>query len=391
MSRETRETLNRLVLVGNCDHRPMAWHNDEALRRRKGWEDNHYRGYIPMDDVIRRLFDWEAVSVPKANLVPCDKKDANFFGPQGQPYRVMATGSWVKVHNGSDSNAANFEFEGIEQGLVRSDDHAHLATHGGSYRIHDYKEFLLNLQQKVIGKHKLQILGAGLLKSGLQAYVQIALPEVIHDDASGLGFIPFMMIATSLDGSMPTTASRQSLYVVCDNTRDEALRQSANAGMIFTMKHTARSVDFDKIQEMRDALKILVKTADEMVSEQRELAAQTMNRRQWIKVMEIIVPVPKEKDGATPTMIKRAQNKQDLLDATYTSDPMCRNHKGSALGGLHAANTYWTHYRTVHGDDFARHQRNIDAVIRGKVNEFDRVTVGALATVLDRPDWLPKN
>lgn len=240
MSRETHETLNRFVLVGNCDNRPMAWHNDAALRRRKGWEDNHYNGYIPMDDVIRRLFDWEAVAVPKANLIPCSKKDANFFGPQGQPFRVLPTGNWVKVHDGSDSNSDNFEFQGVEQGIVRSDTKAHLATHGGGYRIHDYKEFLLDLQQKVIGRHKLQILGAGLLKQGLQAYVQIALPEVIHDDTTGLGFIPFMMVATSLDGSMPTTGSRQSIWVVCDNTRDAALRQSTSAGMLFTMKHTAR-------------------------------------------------------------------------------------------------------------------------------------------------------
>lgn len=384
MSRETRETLNRFVLVGNCANRPKAWHNDEALRLEKGWEDNHYDDYIPMDDVIRRLFDWEAESVPKANLIPCEKKDANWFGPQGQPFRIIPTGSWRKVDGA-------YVFEGQEQGIVRSDTKAHLATHGGGYRIHGYKEFLLDLQQKVIGKNKLQILGAGLLKSGLQAYVQIALPEVIHDDTTGLGFIPFMMVATSLDGSMPTTASRQSIWVVCDNTRDQALRQSANAGMLFTMKHTSRSVDWDKIEEMRNALKIIVKSADEMVTETRELAAQPMNRRQWIKVMDIILPVPSEEDGATQRQISGAKNKQELLDATYQNDPMCREWKGTALGGMHAANTYWTHYRTVHGNDFDRFQRNVDSVIRGKTNEFDRKTATALATVLDRADWLPVN
>src|SRR4051812_41823708 len=123
MSRETHETLNRLVLVGNCRNRPKAWHNDPALRRRMGWKDNHFDDYIPAQEVIERLFDWEAESVPKANLIPCDKKDANFFGPQGQPYRVMPTGDWI-----------NEQFVGVEQGIVRSDNKAHLATHGGSYR-----------------------------------------------------------------------------------------------------------------------------------------------------------------------------------------------------------------------------------------------------------------
>ena len=388
MSRETRETLNRFVLVGDCANRPAAWHIDPELRRRKGWADNHFDGFIPMEEVISRLFDWEANSVPKANLIPCDKKDANFFGPQGQPFRVSVTGAWRKKPGTDGDDMNDYEYHGLEQGIVRSDTHAHLATHGSGYKIHDYKEFLLNLQMKVIGQQNLSIMGAGLLKNGLQAYVQVALPETVHDSSTGLAFIPFMMVATSLDGSMPTTASRQALRVVCDNTRDCALGEAARNGTIFTMKHTARSVDFEKIKEIQSAMGLLVKSAEELIAEERALQAISVTRRQVIKVMDIIMPMPSMKDDPTPQKIGRAKTRRELFLHTYFRDPMCADFAGTAAGLLHTANTFWTHYRQLNGDDTYRYQKNIDAVIRGTVSKFDQQVVAAMADVLNKPEWV---
>lgn len=390
MSRETRETLNRLVLVGNCANRPAAWHNDPELRRRKGWADNHFDKYIDMPTVIARLFDWEAQAVPKANLVPCDKKDANFFGPQGQPFKVMVTGTWRKKPATDGESVDDYEYLGLEQGIIRSDNKAHLATHGPGYKIHEYKEWLLGLQAKVIGQQDLSILGAGLLRNGLQAYVQVALPETVHDSSTGLQFVPFMMVATSLDGSMPTTISRQSLYVVCDNTRDMALRQAGNSGLIYTAKHTARSLDWERIEEVRNAMKILVKTAKDIVAEHKELAAVKVTRNQAIKVMDVILPLPK-RDEATERKVGRAKTRREAFWGTYTRDPMCSDYKGTALGLLHAFNTHWTRKRQLNGDDFYRFQKNMDATIRGQVNKFDRQVISVMADVLDKPEWVLAN
>jgi phage/plasmid-like protein (TIGR03299 family) len=378
MSQETRETLNRLVLVGNCANRPRAWHNDDLLRTRMGWEDNHFDDYVPMSEVIARLFNWEPISVPKANVIPVSKKDANWFDEDGRPFRIILT---------TEFDSETREFIGGEQGIVRSDNFGHMATHGWSYRIHDYKEWLLGLQAKVIGKD-LRILGAGLLKNGLQAYVQVALPESIHDETTGLDFIPNMMCATSLDGSMPSTFSRQFLLVVCDNTRNQALRESAAAGMIYKAKHTAKSLDLSRIQELRNTLKILVDSADDFRKEQKELVAQPVTRQQAIKMMKIILPLD---DDASKIQITRNDNKRQIFWSTYMKDPMCADLKGTAAGFLQAANTYWTHYRQVNGDDFSRFQRNMNAAITGATQKADLQVVSAMAQVLDRPDWLSQN
>ena len=70
---------------------------------------------------------------------------------------------------------------------------------------------------------------------------------------------------------------------------------------------------------------------------------------------------------------------------------MCADYKGNALGFLHAANTYWTHYRQINGDDFVRNQRNMEAAIRGTTKKADIQVVSVMADVLDKPDWVLQN
>ena len=59
MSRETLHSLNTNTLIGNTNARGTAWH---YRAEDQGEESNHYPGSIPVRDVERRLFDWEAVS-----------------------------------------------------------------------------------------------------------------------------------------------------------------------------------------------------------------------------------------------------------------------------------------------------------------------------------------
>ena len=59
MSRETAQWLNTYTLVGFTDQRGHAWHYRMDLQ---GVETNHYSAAIPVDDVLRRLFNWRANS-----------------------------------------------------------------------------------------------------------------------------------------------------------------------------------------------------------------------------------------------------------------------------------------------------------------------------------------
>lgn len=378
MSRETREDLHRNFLLGMCAQRPnaRAWHDEPALRARLGLEDNHYDGPIPFKEVVRRLFSWKPLSVPKANLIPCKKADANWF------YEIIddTTGKKTSIPVRVSVTAEH------ELGIVRSDTGAHIATHGPKYKIHDYEQWLLRLQQTIIGD-TLVIMGAGLPRRGAQAYVQVMLPEVAEDDKTGVKFMPFILGSTSLDGSLPTTFGGSTIWVQCDNTRDMALSEGVRAGLVYKAKHTSKSLDTNKIDDVRKALGLIHQTREAMIDELHVLSSIPVNKRQVQKVWDILIPIPDESDSARAYKI--ATNKQEVLNNTYWSDPMMGNQQGTALGVVQAVNTWQTHYATVRGME--RFERNMSNAIAGKASEMDRVAVQAIAQVCNRPELVSAN
>lgn len=395
MSRETRRWLNEFILVGNCKERPNSWANDPELREELGLADNHFQDPIPYKVVVDRLFSWKAISTPKANLIPVAKADANWFDAQGNPFKIVMS---------SEFDYKTKSVVSGEQGVVRSDTYGHIATHSGKYRIHDYKQWLLDLHSNVIGD-SLTIIGAGLLRGGAQAYVQVALPVPETESTSGMKFIPYILASTSLDGSLPSTFSAGSVLVVCDNTRDWALREAKMK--MYKAKHTSKSLDADKIQDVREALGIIHATADSMSAEFAELSGIEITRRQTIKVLDIIQPIPKSKDGGTARSIVIAENKREKLLHSIFRDPAGgREWSNTALGVSNGVSTYFTWETSVKGD---RMERNMEKTIRGsstdKRGEFtlgpiksgatftdvDKMTLGAMAHVLDRPELMPSN
>ena len=79
-------------------HRGTAWHYRRDLQ---GEEPNHYPGPIPVADVARRLFDWQAESRPLAVERPADAMTMTHLDENGAPKR------WVPVEG--------------RQAIVRSD------------------------------------------------------------------------------------------------------------------------------------------------------------------------------------------------------------------------------------------------------------------------------
>jgi hypothetical protein len=121
------------------DKRGAAWHYRVDLQAA---EPNHYPGPVPVDDVKRRLFGWEAVSSPVYVESP-------------------VTGGLVEAPG--------------RQAIVRSDS-GHLMgifTHG--YVPHPYVEWLLNIIATLL-EDDLSIGSAGLLREGAVAWVSVEVP-----------------------------------------------------------------------------------------------------------------------------------------------------------------------------------------------------------------------
>src|SRR5215207_2001247 len=111
MSNETALWLNQNTLVGFTEKWGRAWHYDPDLQSD---EPNHYPNAIPVDDVKRRLFGWEAVA--------CDAT----YEVAGKTYALPG-----KV-------------------IARSDTGAHLGTFSDGYQMHQYSEWLLEKVSSVV-------------------------------------------------------------------------------------------------------------------------------------------------------------------------------------------------------------------------------------------------
>lgn len=337
MSKETWETLNQLQLIGFTDKRGKAWHYREDAQ---GDEPNHYAGAIPVADVRRRLFHWQAVSAPVS---------ATFTDADGNEHTVT---------------------DSTRQAIIRPDTGAILGLFKDGYTIHQYDEWLIHNVETLLDDD-LQIGSAGLLENGGVAYVQIEMPENI-ETPEGEIFRPYILATTSLNGKLATTYSSVIQRVVCDNTLECALTEKDAQVKVKHSKYSQL-----RIASTRDVLRIMHDSADAMSEEIKRLCETEVSGKLFVKFLDNYVPIPDE-DGRPKTM---AQRKQDDMMSLYTTDERVSPWAGTAWGVLNMVNTYNQHLTTLHKGT-KRDERNIFATATGKIWEADRSALSMLNSML---------
>lgn len=344
------------TLIGMVAERGPAWHKRDDLRRNADGtlaEDNHYQGFIPVEDVRRRLFNWNPNTVPVAYLVPCDVADADFIRADGTACKVVET-------------------QAGRIGVLRDDNNYDLGVFKDGAKHAPYTVTLIREAERLTGT-TLGVSSAGLLAKGGRAWVEFSLPETLVDPKSGFGYRPNLLKADSMDGSISMTTALTINATVCDNTMTWNLLEAKKSGCLFRRKHTS---GFGDLQDERDALGILEAADTEFVSELHALIEREVTEKQVIQVLDIIMPVP-EDEGRGRTL---ALNKRDQWMSVYTSDPMAAPWTGTAFGVVQTHNTYDHWFTPVRGT--GRSERNTWRAINGKRAESDREIVNALEMVL---------
>src|SRR5688572_29894447 len=182
MSQETMQWLNTMTLIGFTEQRGNAWH---YRVEDQGDESNHYAGGIPVEDVLRRLFDFEVWETP---------------------LYVLGDSGYTEIPN--------------RKAMITSDNGDVLGIFKSGYTGHQYKEWLLENVATILDDD-LGIGSAGLLRNRAQAWVSVEVPETISTP-EGVEFRPNLLACTSFDGSLATTYKRAVGIVVCDNTLSAA-------------------------------------------------------------------------------------------------------------------------------------------------------------------------
>src|SRR4051794_11597417 len=351
MSRETLEHLNTSTLIGNTDARGTAWH---YRAEEQGEESNHYPGPIPVADVRRRLFDWEAVSRPVAVEVPAE----------------LAT----MTHLNEFDIPARWQVLDDRQAICRSDNDAVMGVFTRGYEMHQYDEWLVTTVANVLDDD-LSISSAGLLRNGAIAWVEVSVPESITTP-EGVVFRPNLLATTSFDGSIATTFKRTVTDTVCDNTREAAL---AEKGQAYKVKHSRYSQA--KLGDARAALQMIHTIADDFAAEVARLCATPVREDQWRRFLD--AHVSRHDAAGLPLKgraLTMADRKRDTLQRLYTHDQRVAPWAGTAHGVIQAVNTYEHHEGTIRGAE--RPERNMVRTITGDFGKLDRNTLSPLTGVL---------
>ena len=110
--------------------------------------------------------------------------------------------------------------------LYRSDSKEHLGIVGNSYKIVQPGEVLEFFRSVTdLGQFEIETAGALLGGRKIWALAKSTMEGSLSVDSSDM-LKPYLLLATSLDGTMSTSASFTTIRVVCNNTLQMALRNS---------------------------------------------------------------------------------------------------------------------------------------------------------------------
>lgn len=351
MSKETMSWLNTFTLIGQTDKRGNAWH---YRAEDQGAETNHYPAFIPVPDVLRRLFGWDVQT-----------------GDLKSSYNVLSDDGVETITLVDDSRKTMIRPRGA---LGPEDPGGIMGVFKSGYQGHSYAEWLIRQVQTLLDDD-LGITSAGLLAKGAQAWVEVSVPDSITTP-EGVTFRPNLLCTTSFDGSLATTYKRSVNDTVCDNTRSMVL---AGEGEVFRVKHTKNSAL--KLLEARDALAMVHTIADDFAAEVTALCETVVTDAQWAKFLDELVPV-KDEDGELKTgrALTNADKKREELKQLWNHDERCAPWKGTAHGVLQTVNTWSHHVQSFKGKD--RAGRNMTMSVNGDIDKLDMTTLMTLGKVL---------
>jgi phage/plasmid-like protein (TIGR03299 family) len=360
MSRETMQWLNSNTLIGYTSKRGSAWHYRADLQSD---EPNHYPGPVPVEDVRRRLFGWEAESREVYVRKP-GPEDLDIAQLLAKPDQAAMLAYLL--------DALGLQYQPGRQAITRSDNDHVMGIFTDGYERHPYDEWLLTTVANILDDD-LHIGSAGLLRGGAVAWVSVEMADNVRLP-EGVEFRPFLLATTSFDGSLSTTFGRKVTNVICDNTLGIAMSER---GQQIKIRHSGYSKI--KLTEARQALNVIHEITSDFAAEVARLCAIDVSDAAWGAFLDAHAPVP-EAMGRGRTL---AERKREALTRLYDHDQRVAPWRATAWGVLQAVSTYRHHEGIVRGAE--RAERNMLNAVTGRTDELDQEALDTLAVVLGKP------
>lgn len=369
MSQETIDWLNSNVLVGYIHEREKwadGWGSFQEGEFRPWFAMPGYTGGfdgpIPIDEINRRLFAWQAVEVPLYMRVPeADLSKVDGIDENGHGYRNVLAPGW--------------------KGIARSDNDFLFKPFRDGYAVHQYSDWLIEKVGAIVDD-EVRPDSAGLLQNGGVAWVSVSLPESVVSERTGFALRTRILAYTSHNGTHSTTYMASDQAPVCDNSLAVTIRGADDRRI--KVKHSRHSNL--RIANARDALALLFKSSEESMAFFDRLAEWEVTNLQFKAMLDALMPVPPTEmvNGKQTAGNKRAQtiaeNKRAAIAQMYIHDPRAAQWQGTALGVLQAFNTWDQQEGNQDGSKVERQMLN---TLNGAVEKFDHLVLNTLADITD--------
>lgn len=260
--------------------------------------------------------------------------------------------------------AAGFEEITTHRATVRGDDSRLLGVVGEQYRVIQNRE-LAGLVEALAGEGAAVVECCGALRGGRRIFFTLRIPRQLRvgrDDR----IQPYLVLASSHDGSLALRLLLTSVRVVCQNTLSLALK-GASASVVVRHVGDVRS----RIEEARRVLGLSTRHFGQLEEHLDELASVAIDDEQARTYFREVVPLPEK-----PSDLQRrrvAAVRAQLLDNF-------RSGAGHELAGA-----------TLHGAfqavaEHASHQRRLRGrtLVQQAERRFEGLLLGGPAQVLEQ-------
>ena len=230
--------------------------------------------------------------------------------------------------------------------LVRSDTGAPLSIQSKvRYHIHQPRE-VLDFFSKWINENKLRMETCGVLRGGRVVFALAKLDEQFSVNIGNVDKVEsYLLLTTSFDGSIATSAIVTSIRVVCANTHGAAMNEGERTGKMFRQKHTSmfdtRGLQF-ALESASGELAYRAKLFNAMAD--KAMTADDINTYLIQDVLEIEPEhLNRFDDQGKPLVSAKSQSLIKLLQNSYTNAPGANLAKGTAWGAYNAVTHFVDH------------------------------------------------
>lgn len=203
--------------------------------------------------------------------------------------------------------------------LYRSDTHAPLGVVGKDYKVVQPAD-VLDFFAKLAENNNFELETAGSLSNGKRIWAMAK----VNDGATVVGqdvVKPYVLLATSYDGTLATTARFTSVRVVCSNTLGFA---AAEGGDTIRINH---SKEFSAKDTALD-LGIAFNAFDKFMIDSRRLAAKEVNSTFAVEFLKLLLPA-----SARTTTVNGIKTKEAVpVENTKAFQSIMALFNGQALG-----------------------------------------------------------